>query len=687
VARTLLGAIFNRTGATATNTPVPFASRAQSYGHALFGSNRGTTAQLGAMGSVSTLFAIVNRTAKAEAGVEWGLYRKAKSGLKEDRQQVTSHAALDLWNRPNEFYTQSVFVEAGAQHKQLTGEQWWVIARDERSTLPLELWPIRPDRIAPVPDPEKFLTGYMYTGPDGQQVALRKEDVIFIRTPHPTDPYRGIGPVQALLTDLDAVRYSAEWNRNFFLNSAEPGGIIEVPQGLSDLEFNELRDRWNEQHKGIANAHRVAILEHGVWKDRKFTQRDMQFVELRNVSREVIREAFGFPKPMLGAVDDVNRANGDSGERMFARWLIVPDLEAIRDALNNQLLPLYGATGQGLEFDFVNPVPDDVDTEAKQLTARANAAKALGETGLWDADDILSAVGLPEMRRAAVTAPAAPAVPAASWDETVAGLLGRAPSLHNASTDPLEQMQQDHETALNVLLTDFAPINDGWIDQLGTQIEQAINDDDTAALATLTLDSSRAADTVRTALAAAAQQAADRMADEARRQGVQVTAPQVDESMSARLRPGQIVNFGDELTAIATAVASLIASGLAATAAQEAVRRFLPGVSGSDVANAVKGTLRRLKNVFRRDQLGGAIHRAQNTGRIATLEAAPVARWVASEKNDGNTCDPCRAIDGTDFTSLADVTAAYGAGPYHACEGGIRCRGTVTAFWDTTGAN
>jgi HK97 family phage portal protein len=317
-----------------------------------------------------------------------------------------------------------VFVEAGAQHKQLTGETWWVIARNERSPIPLEMWVVRPDRIRPVPDPEQFLLGYMYTGPDGQEVALRKEDVIFIRTPHPTDPYRGIGPVQALLTDLDAVRYSAEWNRSFFLNSAEPGGIIEVPNSLSDDEFNELRDRWNEQHKGVANAHRVAILEHGQWKDRKFTQRDMQFAELRNLSREVIREAFGFPKPMTGAVDDVNRANGDSGERMFARWLLVPDLEAIRDALNHQLLPLYGATGQGLEFDFVNPVPDDVETESKQLTARANAAKALADAGVWDPDDILSAVGLPEMRRAAAPAPAPVVEPTASWDEAVAGLLG-----------------------------------------------------------------------------------------------------------------------------------------------------------------------------------------------------------------------------------------------------------------------
>lgn len=395
--RTMLGAIRNSV-ASRTSTPVPFASRAQSYALGGLG-RRGTTAQLESMGSVSTLFAIVNRTAKAEAQVDWKLWRKATSGKDEDRVEVTSHAALDLWNRPNAFYTQSVLVEASAQHKQLTGEQWWVIARDERSSIPLELWPVRPDRIEPVPDPEKFIAGYVYTGPNGERVPLSTEDVIFIRTPHPTDPYRGIGPVQALLTDLDAVRYSAEWNRNFFLNSAEPGGIIEVPNALSEPDFNQLRDRWAEQHRGVANAHRVAILEHGVWKDRKYSQRDMQFVELRHVGQEIIREAFGFPKPMLGTVDDVNRANAEAGEVMFARWLVVPDLEAVKDALNNQLLPLFGTAARGLEFDFENPVPEDRELTARELTAKADAARTLVDAG-FSPEAVLSAVGLPEIAAA-----------------------------------------------------------------------------------------------------------------------------------------------------------------------------------------------------------------------------------------------------------------------------------------------
>jgi HK97 family phage portal protein len=681
--RSPIGALLSRK--QDVNTPVPFASRAQSYARGLFGSSRGMTAQLDTMGSASTLFAIVNRTAKAEAGVEWGLYRKAKSGKKEDRVEVTAHAALDLWNKPNDFFTQSVFVEAGAQHKQLTGETWWVVAKDDRFDLPLEMWVVRPDRIRPVPDPEKFLTGYMYMGPDGQEVALRKEDVIFTRTPHPTDPYRGIGPVQALLTDLDAARYSAEWNRNFFLNSAEPGGIIEVPSVLSDPEFDQLQARWNEQHKGVANAHRVAILEHGKWIDRKFTQRDMQFMELRNLSREVIREAFGFPKPMTGAVDDVNRANGDSGERMFARWLCVPDLEAMRDALNWQLLPMYGRMGEGLEFDFKNPVPDDVESETKQLTARSDAAAVLVRAG-FQPKGTLTAVGLPDIPFVGVPAApgARPAVePAALWRKAVAGLTGgsamRRKVVAAADDDDDDPVRRQFETALESLLAEWTRVEGGWIEALADAVEAAVDDDDAGALGELSVDTTAGVSVLEEALAGMARVAADRMVAEAAEQGVEVDAPELGVSNRVSVA-GIRAAYGSELAAVAVATAALLGSELARSAAVEALRLFTPGAVGRQVADGVKSFLRGLKGRFKKDQLGGALHRAQNTGRIAVLEEAPLARYFASEKSDA--CDPCKDVDGTEFDDLDAVRAAYGTGGYQLCEGGIRCRGTVIATWE-----
>jgi phage portal protein BeeE len=246
--------------------------------------------------------------------------------------------------------------------------------------------------------PETFLSGYQYSAPGGQIVPLGLDEVFFLRRPNPLDPYRGWGAVQTILTDLDASRYSREWNRNFFLNGAEPGGIIEVDRRLDDDEFDEHRDRWAEQHRGVSNAHRVAILENGMkWVDRKYTARDMQFAELSHRLRRESPEALGFPKPMTGAVDDINRANADAGEVVFARWLILVRLRRTRAILNTQLLPMYGRLGAGLEFDFDNPVPADLEAEAAQLTSRATAAAALITVGL-DSADVLPACGLPDMR-------------------------------------------------------------------------------------------------------------------------------------------------------------------------------------------------------------------------------------------------------------------------------------------------
>ncbi|CAM5718244.1 phage portal protein [Streptomyces fumanus] len=398
MARTLFGDVAAGLRSLTNRTPVPFASTASRAG---LGSGllrpAGQEAQMRAMGSSSTLYAIVDRITTTYAGIEWKLYRSAASGRDEDRVEVTRHAALDLWNKPNAFMSGPQFRESAQQHEELTGEQWWVIAKHENVNLPLELWPVRPDRMEPVPDPDDFLVGFIYRGPSGERIPLGRDEVIFLRRPNPLDPYRGMGVVQTILMDIDATHASAEWNANFFRNSAEPGGVVEAERRLTDEEFREFTDRWREQHRGVSNAHRVAVLENGLkWVDRKYSMRDMQFTELRGVNREIIREAFGFPKPMLGATDDVNRANAEAAAYVFARWLIQPRLERIRETLNTRLLPMYGAAGAGLEFDFANPVPEDEETTARVLASRAQTAQVLRAAG-WDSTDVVSAAGLPEM--------------------------------------------------------------------------------------------------------------------------------------------------------------------------------------------------------------------------------------------------------------------------------------------------
>jgi HK97 family phage portal protein len=403
---------------------VPYAPRTPGI-IPMAGHRNDAISQMAAYGSVGTLFSIVSRTSNATAGVEWHLYRKqidarrSTPGPERDRTEITRHAALDLWNIPNPFMTGMYFREACQQHLDLVGETTIVVGRAPGIDLPLELWPVRPDRMIPIPHPTDFLAGWVYIGPNGEKVPLGVNEVIQIKMPNPLDPYRGLGPVQAALTDIDSAKYSADWNRNFFLNSAEPGGVIETDQDISDEDFDKLQERWRESHQGISNAHRVAILEHGLkWKATMFNPRDMQFVQLRNVSRELIREAFGIHGHMLGNSQDINKANAEAGEISFGRWMVFPRAQRWKDALNHRLLPMFAA--DTVEFDHDRVVPEDREADDRERTSKANAVAALVGTGRYDPAGALEAFGLPPIKTldpAPEPAPAAAQPPADAPDD------------------------------------------------------------------------------------------------------------------------------------------------------------------------------------------------------------------------------------------------------------------------------
>ncbi len=390
--RSLVGSLVNaRRAAPAT------VRRASTAVSSFFGADNDRARLMGAMAEVGTVYAIVDRIVSGMSSVEWHLYRRAKSGKDEDRIEITSHAALDLLNKPNPFMTRKQMFQVCQQHHELTGELDIMI--NFVGKLPVELWPVRPDRIKPVPAGSIYpgdIAGYLYMPADrnGEVWPLENRELLRALRPNPLDPYNGLGPVQSILTDIDSSKYSAEWNKNFFLNSAEPGGIIQVEGRLSDDRFEELRARWSEQHKGVAKAHRVAIIEEGSqWVDRKMTQRDMEFTALSGLSRDKILEAFGMPKSMLGIVEDVNRANAETSEYVFAKWIETPRLDDWKELLNFKLLPMY-AGGEELEFDYDSPVPENSDQANAAISVKWSAAVSAVGAGFEPAE-MLEALELP----------------------------------------------------------------------------------------------------------------------------------------------------------------------------------------------------------------------------------------------------------------------------------------------------
>jgi len=362
--------------------------------------------QMRAYGRSGTVFSIVSLLQSAPAGAPWHLYKmQPKDGRRryttadkgsDQRVEVVNHAALSLWSKPNDFQTGFEFREGSNQHLELTGETFWVL-NNEGTTFPTSMWYVRPDRMEPVPDPDDFLLGWVYNGPGGEVVPLQLDEVIIEKLPDPMDPFRGAGPVGSIMANIEQQQYATQYQRNLFYNGADPGGVIQVDKRLSEGEWDELVDRWRESHQGVARAGRVGVLENGAsWMGSSHTNRDLEYGNLRLANRDELREAWRVHKALLGTTEDVNRANAQTAEEVFISWQTLPRLDRRKDTLNHKLLPLFGSSGVGVEFDYEDPSPDNREEDNGELIAKSNAAATLVNAG-FDPSDVLETVGLPDM--------------------------------------------------------------------------------------------------------------------------------------------------------------------------------------------------------------------------------------------------------------------------------------------------
>jgi hypothetical protein len=235
-----------------------------------------------------------------------------------------------------------------------------------------------------------------------------------------------------------------------------------------------------------------------------------------------------------------------------------------------------------------------------------------------------------------------------------------------SGVDP-EALDANWTDTVDELIKNWSKISRAQRLELTNQIAAAVDDDRVDGLAALAVDSLDGAELLRDAMLAMAESAAKEMKKEAHKQGVSVSGEEIDT---------------ERLGGVASAVASIMAAGLAGAAGREAIRVWSSGRTGAEVADDVDSHMRDLSDDYLRVQLGGAISAAQNHGRQAVLTAAPPAKYFASEVLDSNTCKKCRAIDGEDLGGMDEAAQAYASGGYTECLGRLRCRGIVVAVWD-----
>ena len=282
-------------------------------------------------------------------------------------EEIKDHPSLELLYKVNDFTTKFDHFWLTDAYLELAGESPWFVNKNDKGE-PVDLFFLRPDLIRPIVNKDGELAGYKYKYPDGKEVDLDIDSIIFLKYPNPANPIRGKGVVESSARTIDIDNEAEKWNFNFFKNEARPDYVIKVKniERLTKEQRDKLKKSVEKLHKGTSNAHKLMVLFGDLDIDTLgFSHKDMDFSEMQTFTRDKILSMFRVPKAIVALTDGVNFANAKTAELVFTKHTIKPKMERITQQLNEFYLPMFKGT-EKMFLDFVSPVPEDDEAKLKK---------------------------------------------------------------------------------------------------------------------------------------------------------------------------------------------------------------------------------------------------------------------------------------------------------------------------------
>ena len=255
-------------------------------------------------------------------------------------ETVTQHDLLTLLTNVNDQMSSADLWQQWVIDMLLGGEEGWELVKNARGNAYMEIWPRQPHVISVVPDQagRRYYRVAEYTiddgiaGADGRTgYTLPPDELVHFKFFNPRNPWRGIAPISAIRQSILIDIYAQAWSKLFYQKSARPDYAVIAPQGVTATEREELEKKLAVKFGGIDNAYKPVILEEGVTdiKLLNFPPKDLEWVELRGLSRQEIGGIFGVPDEIMGFGRDTY-ANFDTAHWVLWALTLLP-LTAFRD--------------------------------------------------------------------------------------------------------------------------------------------------------------------------------------------------------------------------------------------------------------------------------------------------------------------------------------------------------------------
>lgn len=200
----------------------------------------------------------------------------------------------------------------------------------------VELLPLNPDIVQPKLN-DDWTVEYKVDFKTGQKTLSQKE-IWHVRL-FTLDGLNGLNPIAYARQTLGLGQAMDAHAGKLFTNGAVTSGVLRTEQTLTDEAFARLKEEFQGEHMGAANAYKPMILEMGLdWKPISLNAQDAQFIESKRMTEAQLCGLFRVPPHLVANMDKMTLNNVEQMGMNFVNYSLVPIITRVEHRIQVGLL-------------------------------------------------------------------------------------------------------------------------------------------------------------------------------------------------------------------------------------------------------------------------------------------------------------------------------------------------------------
>ncbi|HUT42740.1 MAG TPA: phage portal protein, partial [Desulfobacterales bacterium] len=308
-----------------------------------------------------------------------------------------------LHDQPNEWMTAPEFWGMCSAHLDMRGN-FYALKTGFPNEQIRELIPLQADAVQEVEQLPNYKLNYKVRRPDkngsGKVDDIPGERIMHIRG-LVWNGYMGMNPIEYSRESIGLALATEKHGAKLFSNAARIGGILTMPGKFkTKKDAEDYLKSFNEVYGAVENAHKTAMLEHGItFTPMTMKSDDAQFLETRNFQKKEIVDLFiGLPLSMLQSGDKTaTYASAEQFSLSYVIYALMPRFISIEKAIRRDLLTEEEKKEYYAKFSVQGLLRGDIKTRFEAY-AKAIDKEIMNPNEIRDLEDLNPYEGGDEFR-------------------------------------------------------------------------------------------------------------------------------------------------------------------------------------------------------------------------------------------------------------------------------------------------